>query len=195
MNRDKGVLVVVSAPSGVGKSTILGRLRETREKLCFSVSATTRAPREGERNGVEYEFVSRERFDEMAANGEFLEHADYVENCYGTPRAPVEQKLSEGWDVYLDIEVRGAMQVRKNCPEALLIFVMPPSMEELKRRLEGRGTEAPEVVEKRLREAEREMAERDKYDFVVVNDEVDRAAAEISRLIDAHRERLLAAEA
>ena len=187
---NKGVLVVVSAPSGCGKSTVLHRLMELREKLHFSVSATTRAPREGEVDGVHYFFVERGKFEEMIRDGAFLEFAQYVGNYYGTPRAAVEEQLSLGYDVYLDIEVQGAMQIKEKRPETLLIFLMPPSMEELERRLTGRGTDAPETVRNRLKEAERECQERDKYDFVVVNDEVDRAAAEISGIIDGYKLRI-----
>ena len=181
---DKGILVIVSAPSGCGKSTVLARLMETRENLRFSVSATTRAPRTGETDGVHYYFVSREQFRQMAEEGAFLEYAEYVGNCYGTPRAAVDALLAQGFDVYLDIDVQGAMQVKRNRPDTLLIFLMPPSMEELERRLTSRGTDSPEVVKDRLTAAQRECAMRDKYDHVVINDDVARAAAEISDLID-----------
>ena len=142
---EKGALIVVSAPSGCGKSTILKRLMDRRENLRFSVSATTRAPRPGERDGVDYFFVSRAEFRQMILNDAFLEYAQYVDNFYGTPRAAVEAQLSQACDVYLDIEVQGAMQVKRNRPETLLIFVMPPSMEELERRLTGRGAVDPEI--------------------------------------------------
>lgn len=181
---EKGALIVVSAPSGCGKSTILKRLMERRENLRFSVSATTRAPRPGERDGVDYFFVSRAEFRQMILHDAFLEYAQYVGNFYGTPRAAVEAQLAQACDVYLDIEVQGAMQVKRNRPETLLIFVMPPSMEELKRRLTGRGDVDPEVVRRRLAEAEKEISMRDRFDFVVVNDAIDRAADEISKLID-----------
>lgn len=186
-NVGKGALIVVSAPSGCGKSTILRRLMERRENLCFSVSATTRAPRPGERDGVDYFFVSREEFRHMILNDAFLEYAQYVGNFYGTPRAAVEAQLSRSRDVYLDIEVQGAMQVKRNRPETLLIFVMPPSMEELERRLTDRGDVAPEIVRRRLAEAEKEISMRDRFDFVVVNDAVERAADEISKLIDRYK--------
>ena len=187
---DKGVLIVVSAPSGCGKSTVLRRLMELREKLHFSVSATTRAPREGEEDGVHYFFVEREAFEKMIRDGAFLEYAQYVGNYYGTPRAAVEEQIARGYDVYLDIEVQGAMQIKSARPETLLIFLMPPSMEELERRLTGRGTDSPETIRSRLNEAERECGERDRYDFIVVNDEVDRAAAEISGIIDGYKCRI-----
>lgn len=184
---NKGVLIIVSAPSGCGKSTILQRLMEQRKTLRFSVSATTRQPRTGETDGVNYFFVSREKFEEMIRDGAFLEYAEYVGNYYGTPRAAVDERLEQGWDVYLDIEVQGAMQVKRQRPETLLIFVTPPSLEELGRRLTARGTDSPEVIQNRLREAERELAERDKFDFTVVNDDVGRAAAEISAIIDSYK--------
>ena len=187
---EKGALIVVSAPSGCGKSTILKRLMERRENLHFSVSATTRTPRPGERDGVDYFFVSRAEFRQMILNDAFLEYAQYVDNFYGTPRAAVEAQLSEARDVYLDIEVQGAMQVKRNRPETLLIFVMPPSMEELERRLTGRGDVDPEIVRRRLAEAEREISMRDEFDFVVVNDAVDRAADEISDLIDCYKTKI-----
>lgn len=186
-DRTKGVLVIVSAPSGCGKSTVLKRLMEQRENLRFSVSATTRAPREGEVDGVHYFFVTRNQFEQMIRDDAFLEHAEYVGNCYGTPKAAVDEQLDLGNDVYLDIEVQGAEQVKRQRPETLLIFLMPPSMAELERRLTARGTDRPEMIRHRLKEAERECAERDKYDYVVVNDDVDRAAAEISELIDRHK--------
>ena len=187
---EQGVLVVVSAPSGTGKSTVLHRLMELRESfnLAFSVSATTRLPRQGEKEGVDYFFLSREEFDRMVREDKFLEYADYAGNRYGTPRAAVEAQLARGYDVYLDIEVRGAMQVRSRCPDALMIFLMPPGMEELERRLVSRGTDPPEVIRRRLLEAERELGERDQFDYVVVNESVDNAAREISKLIDRHRE-------
>ena len=181
---EKGALIVVSAPSGCGKSTILRLLMERRENLRFSVSATTRAPRPGERDGVDYFFVSRAEFRQMILNDAFLEYAQYVDNFYGTPRAAVEAQLARSRDVYLDIEVQGAMQVKRNRPETLLIFVMPPSMEELERRLTGRGDVDPEIVRRRLAEAENEISMRDKFDYVVVNDTIERAASEISSLID-----------
>ena len=183
----KGVLVIVSAPSGCGKSTVLQRLMEKRKNLRFSISATTRAPRVGEEDGVHYFFISREAFRRMVEEDAFLEHAEYVGNCYGTPKAAVDELLDRGYDVYLDIEVQGAMQVKRQRPETLLIFLMPPSMAELERRLTSRGTDRPEEIRNRLKEAERECAERENYDHIVVNDDVDRAAAEISALIDRHK--------
>lgn len=187
---NKGILIVVSAPSGSGKSTILRRLLEMRENLRFSVSATTRAPRVGEEHGREYFFVSRPEFLEMVAADAFLEHAEFVENLYGTPRAAVEAQLEQGYDVYLDIDVQGASQVKAKRPETLTVFILPPSMEELERRLTGRGTDDAETIRRRLSQAERECAEQVHFDFVVVNDEVERAAAELSGIIDGYKARL-----
>lgn len=187
---EKGILIVVSAPSGTGKSTILHRLMELRENLRFSVSATTRRPREGETHGEDYFFVTEDEFLSMIDAGEFLEHAVFVGNRYGTPRAAVEARLEQGYDVYLDIDVQGAMQVKRQRPETLMIFVMPPSLEELERRLISRGKDDLETIRRRLSEAERECAMRDQFDFVVVNDDVERVAAEISGIIDGAKQRV-----
>ena len=181
---EKGILIVVSAPSGCGKSTVVRALMEKRNNLRFSVSATTRKPRDGEVEGVDYYFVSREEFNRMVEADAFLEHAEYVGNCYGTPRDPVERQLSLGYDVYLDIDVQGAMQVKQLRPQTLMIFLMPPSMEELERRLVLRGKNTPEEIRDRLAAAEHEALFRDKFDYIVVNDIVDRAVDEISALID-----------
>lgn len=184
---ERGVLIVVSAPSGCGKSTLLRLLMQQRDKLRFSVSATTRAPRPGEVDGTDYFFIDRGKFDRMVQNGEFLEHAEYVGNCYGTPRAAVEAQLDAGYDVYLDIEVQGAMQVKAQRPETLMIFLMPPDLEELERRLTERGTDSAEVIRGRLEQAKREFEYRDRFDHVVVNDVLERAAGEISSIIDAYK--------
>lgn len=181
---EEGVLIIVSAPSGCGKSTVVHALMEKRKNLRFSISATTRKPRDGEVDGVDYYFVSREEFARMIEADAFLEHAEYVGNCYGTPREPVEQMLRGGYDVYLDIDVQGALQVKKLRPQTLMVFLMPPSMEELERRLVSRGTNTPEEIRSRLAAAERECALRSEFDFVVVNDVVERAVDEISELID-----------
>ena len=186
----RGALIIVSAPSGCGKSTLLHRLMEKREKLRFSVSATTRPPREGEVDGKDYFFVDHPTFERMIAEDAFLEHAEYVGNRYGTPRAAVEELLDAGYDVYLDIDVQGAMQIKRIRPETLTIFVTPPSLPELENRLRSRGTDSDEVIRSRLETAERELILKDHYDYVVVNDEVDRAAGEISDLIDSYKARL-----
>ena len=192
MNREKGALVIVSAPSGTGKSTVLQHLLEHRKDLRFSISATTRGPRGNEREGREYYFITREEFERRIGENAFLEYAEYAGNYYGTPREPVDRYLSEGYTAYLDIEVQGALQVREKRPETLAIFLAPPSLEELERRLVSRGTDTPGVIQKRLRQAEWEMKQQGKFDFVVVNDDVERAAAEISGLIDEYQQKMRA---
>ena len=182
---EKGKLIVISGPSGAGKSTVVSHAIQGREDVCFSTSVTTRAPRPGEVDGREYFFIDRERFDEMVAKGELLEHAVYVSNCYGTPRAYVEEKLAEGLNVLLDIEVQGARQVRERMPEAIKIFVVPPTLEELRRRLEGRGTESAEAIEGRLVRARQEYGEATFYDYIIVNDDIDVAAQELNAIITA----------
>lgn len=175
---------MLSAPSGCGKSTIVHALMGKRDKLRFSVSATTRAPRAGERDGVDYYFVSHEKFDEMIERGDFLEHAVFVSNSYGTPRAPVEKQLQDGYDVILEIDVQGAMQVKRSCPEAVTIFIMPPSTQELEKRLRLRGNNTEEDIVRRLAAAEKELEYSSSYDHSVINDDVSRAVEEISRIID-----------
>lgn len=181
--KEKGKLIVISGPSGAGKSTVAFKMMEGRGDVCFSTSVTTRQPRPGEVDGREYFFIDRDRFEEMVREDQLLEHAEYVSNCYGTPRAYVEQKLAEGMNVLLDIEVQGARQVKTKMPDAVMIFLMPPSLDELKRRLEGRGTESAETIEGRLQRARQEYREADFYDYIIVNDDVDKAAAELSAII------------
>lgn len=183
--KKKGKLLVISGPSGAGKSTVVFKAIEGREDICFSTSATTRSPRPGEVDGREYFFVSFERFLEMVANDELLEHAEYVANRYGTPRAYVEQRLAEGMNVVLDIEVQGARQVRRQMPEAVLIFIAPPSLEELEKRLRGRGTDTESAIEGRLIRARQEYQEADFYDYLIVNDNVEKAAAKLNAIIEA----------
>ncbi len=182
---EKGKLLVISGPSGAGKSTVVFKAIEGRADICFSTSVTTRSPRPGEVNGREYFFVDFERFREMVENDELLEHAEYVANRYGTPRAYVEQRLNEGMNVVLDIEVQGARQVRKKMPEAVLIFIAPPSLEELERRLRGRGTDTEAAIEGRLIRARQEFQEADFYDYLIVNDDVEKAAAKLNAIIEA----------
>lgn len=177
-------LTVLAGPSGVGKGTVVRAVRERHPHVWVSVSATTRAPRPGERDGVEYRFVTREQFAGLVAGGELLEHAQFAGNLYGTPRAPVEQRLAAGVPTLLEIDLVGARQVRAAMPEALQVFLAPPSWEELERRLVGRGTDAPAVIEARLEQARVELAAVDEFDAVVVNDDVTRAAAELVRLIE-----------
>jgi guanylate kinase len=180
-------LFVVSGPSGVGKGTVVKHLRERHPELLLCVSVTTRLPRPDERDGVDYLFVTAERFDEMVGGGELLEWAHVVGHRSGTPAAPVEQALSEGRDVVLEIDVQGARQVRRRVPDAVLIFLAPPSMEELERRLRSRGTEDEERLALRLATARHEMAERSWFDNVVVNDRVEDAAAQVEAIIQSSR--------
>ena len=178
----KGKMIVVSGCSGVGKNTVLALVMKERKDVLFSVSATTREPRPDEVDGVHYYFVTYEKFQEMVANGEFLEYDEHNARCYGTPRAQAEEKMTHG-HVLLDIEPKGAMQVRKTMPEAVLIFIMPPSMEELERRLRGRGDTPEDQIRMRLDRANWEMEQRVWYDHVVVNDDVNRCAQEILKII------------
>ncbi len=179
----KGILVVVSGFSGVGKGTLMKMLVEQHDNYALSVSATTRAPREGEENGREYYFHTVEEFQEMIRREELLEYACYCGNYYGTPLCYVEEMLEQGKDVFLEIELQGAMKIREMYPEALLLFVMPPSAQELYRRLAGRGTESPEVIEARLRRAGEEAEGIENYDYVVINDQLEVCAEEMHRLI------------
>lgn len=183
----KGKLIVISGPSGAGKSTIVFKAIEGRKEMCFSTSVTSRSPRPGEVDGREYFFIDRERFRQMIENDELLEHAEYVGNYYGTPRKFVEDKLADGVSVFLDIEVQGARQVGEKMPEAIKIFVIPPSLEELRRRLVNRGTDSPESIENRLRRAREEYAEADFYDYIVVNDKIEVAAAELQAILTAEQ--------
>ena len=181
---NKGKIIVISAPSGCGKSTVVHALMKRRPNLKFSISATTRKPREGEIDGKDYFFVSRERFMEMIEEDAFLEHAVYVENCYGTPRKPLEAMLDEGVDVMLDIDVQGAFQVREKRPDALLVFLMPPSFDELEKRLVLRGKDSMEVIKERLVTGRWECGQSHKFDYIIVNDDVERAVSEFSSIID-----------
>jgi guanylate kinase len=178
----KGKLVVISGASGVGKGTVLGIMMKKHPELSFSVSATTRPPRPGEADGREYYFLDRARFEEMIRNGEFLEYDEHAANYYGTPRRQAEEKMERG-HVLLDIEPNGAAAVKRSAPEATLIFIMPPSREELERRLRGRGDTSEEQIAMRLDRASWEMEQRSWYDYVVVNDDVDRCAEEILAII------------
>ena len=178
----KGKLIVISGASGVGKGTVLGIMMRKRKDLSFSVSATTRPPRPGEVDGVHYYFISREKFEEMIADGAFLEYDAHAANYYGTPRAQAEEKREHG-PVLLDIEPAGAKQVRQREPEAELIFIMPPSMEELEHRLRGRGDTPEEQIRMRMGRGVWEMEQRVSYDHVVVNDDPERCADEILEII------------
>ncbi len=178
----KGKLVVISGASGVGKGTVLGIMMEKRKDLAFSVSATTRPPRPGEQHGVHYYFITKERFLEKIADGEFLEYDVHAANYYGTPRDQAEDKMKRG-HVLLDIEPNGAKKVKESWPEAVLVFIMPPSVEELERRLRGRGDTPEDQIVMRMERAVWEMEQRSWYDHVVVNDDAERCADEILKII------------
>jgi guanylate kinase len=179
-------LTVLSGPSGVGKGTVVAVIRRSYPHIWVSVSCTTRAPRPGERDGIEYRFVTREQFLAMVEAGELLEHAEFAGHLYGTPRRPVEEHLAAGSPALLEIELQGARQVRAAMPDAFLVFLAPPSWDELERRLTRRGTESADDIEARLELARTEMAAEPEFDAVVVNDDVGHAAAELVRLIEAH---------
>ena len=178
----KGKLVVISGASGVGKGTVLGIMMKKRKDLKFSVSATTRAPRPSETDGVHYYFVTKEQFEEMIASGQMLEYSAHAANYYGTPRAQAEEKMENG-SVLLDIEPNGAGQVKKAAPDAVLVFIMPPSLEELERRLRGRGDTPEDQIAMRMERAVWEMEQRHWYDHVVVNDDAERCADDILKII------------
>lgn len=185
MNKTKGSLVIVSGFSGAGKGTVVKAITQKYDNYALSISATTRAPRPGELEGREYFFKTREEFEQMIAGGQLIEYAQYVGNYYGTPRKYVEQQLEAGKDVILEIEIQGAMKVKKLIPEALLIFMTPPSANELKNRLEGRGTEAKEVIQSRLERAVEESKGIDGYDYVLINDTIEECVEELHRIIQA----------
>lgn len=182
--KTKGQLIVLSGPSGVGKSTVIAELMAQRA-LYFSVSYTTRQPRVGEQDGVNYNFVSRQEFERMIADNELLEYAEYVENYYGTSLKVIREKLDSGVDVLLDIEVKGAAKVRQSCPDAIFIFMIPPSFEELSRRLHARNTDKEDVISGRLEKARLEYKEIPNYDYLVINDKVSNAVGEIESILTA----------
>ena len=183
--KKRGELIVLSGPSGAGKSTVISRLLQQRSDIHFSVSFTTRKPRAGEVDGVNYNFVDTPEFERMIRDGELLEFAQYVGNYYGTSLKVIRDHLEKGTDVLLDIEVQGAASVREKCPEAVTIFLIPPSMEELAARLSFRGTDDAATVQKRLEQARREYQDIPKYDYLVVNDRVETAVEEIISILTA----------
>ena len=179
----QGILVVVSGFSGAGKGTLMKELLKRYDNYALSVSATTRQPREGEKDWEDYFYVSREYFQQMIEDGRLVEYAQYVNHYYGTPRDYVEKKMAEGKDVILEIEIQGALKVKKRFPDALLIFVTPPSAGELRRRLVGRGTETIEVINARLRRAAEEASGMEAYDYLLINDEIDACVEQMHQLI------------
>lgn len=193
MIEEKGILFILSGPSGVGKGTVRKALFNQDTDLKYSISMTTREKRPGEKEGVDYFYKSKQDFEQLIKENQLLEYAKYVNNYYGTPRAYVEKTLESGHDVFLEIEVQGALQVRENFPEGVFIFLFPPSLEELKNRIVHRGTESQDLVLNRLKEARKEIEMMDKYDYVVVNDDVALAVKKIQAIIQSEhlkRERI-----
>ncbi len=179
----RGRLVVLTGPSGVGKGTLVSQLRQRHPELYFSVSVTTRPPRPGEQEGVNYYFRTREEFLNLIEADELLEWAQYAGNFYGTPREIVFQKLSQGQDVLLEIELAGARQVRQQCPDAIRIFLSPPSLEELERRIRERGQDSEASIQRRLQQARKELDAKDEFDYVIVNDNLEQALQELEALL------------
>ncbi|QQK78340.1 guanylate kinase [Salicibibacter cibarius] len=185
MKKDHGLLIVLSGPAGVGKGTVCNALRAVDDSINYSVSATTRAPREGEKDGVNYFFKSEEAFKEMIANGELLEWAKYVNNYYGTPLQNVTDTVQTGTDIILEIEVQGAAKVRERYPEGVFIFLAPPDLSELRKRIEERGTENSDLIEERMSVARLEIEMMANYDYVVENDDVDKAVQRVRSIVEA----------
>ena len=186
---NKGKVIVVSGPSGVGKGTVVKELIGSNKDCALSVSATTRSPREGEAHGVNYFFITKEEFTQKINNNEMLEYAEYCSNFYGTPKDYVLKSVEQGKNIILEIEVQGALNVKKIIPEAVTVFVMPPSLQELEDRLRGRGTETDEVVEQRLKTAIAEINQAPQYDYIVVNNTVMQCVADIVSIIIAERQK------
>lgn len=186
---NKGTLIIISGPSGSGKDTVLKELFKKMPEIAFSISSVSRPMRKGEIQGEKYNFISREEFERMIAEDALLEYNIYCDNYYGTPKAPVERCIESGNDIILEIDVNGAENVRKKRAECFSVFILPPSFEVLKNRLIGRGTELPEVIEKRLKQAKAEMAKAKDYDYVVVNDDLDTAVDELCGIILSERKR------
>ena len=184
MNR-KGIIIVVSGFSGAGKGTIMKALTAKYDQYALSVSATTRSPREGEVNGREYFFITNEEFEKLIEEDGLIEHAKYVNHYYGTPRKYVEDKLAQGIDVILEIEIQGALQIKKQYPDAVLLFVMPPSAQELEKRLRGRGTETDDVIRQRLNRAVEESVGIENYDYIVINDKLEDSVENVHKIINA----------
>ena len=186
----QGILVVVSGFSGAGKGTLMKELLKRYDNYALSISATTRAPREGETDGKEYFFVTKEQFEKMRDERKLVEYAQYVNNYYGTPKEYVEQKMAEGKDVILEIEIQGALKVKEKYPDTLLMFVTPPSAQVLKDRLVGRGTETAEVIDSRMKRDVEESQGVEKYDYLVINDDLERCAKEMHSIIQGEHDRV-----
>lgn len=183
----KGSLYIVSAPSGAGKTSLVGKLIEEDSRVVVSISSTTRDKREGEENGVNYHFLSKAQFEEKIEQGDFLEHAQVFDNYYGTSKSSVEDQLNAGKDVILEIDWQGAQQVRNLIPESTSIFILPPSRDELLRRLNGRGTDSEEVIAKRMQEASSEMSHYNEFDYIVINNRFDTALDQLKSIFCANR--------
>ena len=189
MNKN-GILVILSGFAGSGKGTIIGELLDKYDDYALSVSATTRSPREGEVEGVHYFFKTREQFEEMIAKGELLEYAEYVGNYYGTPKEYVEKQLSMGKNVILEIETEGALKIKKDHPDAVLVFVMPPSVEEIYNRLKGRATETEEVIQRRMKKAAVEITVVEQYDFLMINDVISESVEMFNSIVKSQQMRV-----
>ncbi len=193
--KNKGILIVVSGFSGSGKGTLMKKMLETYDNYALSISMTTRKPREGERDGIEYFFTDKDCFEKKISQNQLIEYACYCENYYGTPREYVEKQLADGKDVILEIEIQGALKVKAQYPDCLLLFVTPPSAKELERRLVGRGTESPEVVAKRLARAVEESEGIEAYDYIVVNDDLEKCVKQLHSIVcNAHNQPIRCAE-
>lgn len=190
MNQKRGILIVVSGFSGAGKGTLMKRLLETYDNYALSISATTRSPRPGETHGVEYFFKSVDEFEKMIAQDELIEYAKYVNNYYGTPKDYVMNQLEDGKDVILEIEIQGALKVKEKYPDTLLLFVTPPSAEELKKRLVGRGTETMDVIESRMKRAAEESEGVEAYDYLIINDDLEACVKEMHHVIQSEHNRV-----
>lgn len=190
MKKPEGILLVLSGPSGAGKGTICKALLDRRTDMSYSVSCTTRQPRNGEVDGENYFFKTREEFEDMLKHDGFLEHAEVYGNYYGTPKAYVMEQLAKGKDIVLEIDPQGALQVKKNFPDGVFVFIVPPSLDELSKRIYNRGTDAVDVIKKRLSAATSELAYASKYDYLVVNNQVEKATNKVSSIIDTEHLRI-----